>query len=139
MKYHPTVVVFLVTLGLFLFLLGSFFLPPVQNLLQGRLFLVLLVSFGLSGLLLLILAWRGKEKGLLRKFLLLTGASATGFFAFSVLHNLFYALAIVTNRITILHILMESLHVDCFLVSIFVCPVGFLVGLVGSIVVFVKK
>jgi hypothetical protein len=69
-----------------------------------------------------------------RRFLILLGASVIAFFVFAVLHNAFYALAILTNHIAALSHLMEALDVVFFIIAIFLCPATFLVGAVGSIV-----
>lgn len=67
-------------------------------------------------------------------FLILVGASAVGFFVFALSHNVFYGLGIMASDIIVLHHLLEVLHVASFLIAIFVCPAGFLVGVVGSAV-----
>ncbi len=95
--------------------------------------------FFLLGAVLLFLVIRGSVKGILKKFLILTGASAAGFFVCVVLHNAFYALGTVTNDIIVLNYLIEALSVIFFLIAIFACPVGFLIGAVGSIVMLIKK
>jgi hypothetical protein len=74
----------------------------------------------------------------MKKFLILTGASFGGFVVSVVLHNLFYALGIVASELIWLSYLMEVLEVFFFLVAVFVCPAGFLVGAMGSIVTFIK-
>ena len=69
-----------------------------------------------------------------RRFLILLAASVIAFFIFVLLHNAFYALAILTNHIAELSHLMEALGVVFFIIAIFLCPATFLVGAVGSIV-----
>jgi uncharacterized membrane protein (UPF0136 family) len=69
-----------------------------------------------------------------RRFLILLVASVIAFFVFVLLHNAFYALAILTNHIAALSHLMEALDVVFFIIAIFLCPATFLVGAVGSIV-----
>ena len=64
-------------------------------------------------------------QGLLKKFLLLTGASAVGFFVFVLLHNAVYGLFGVE----------ESFF---FILAVIVCPLGFLVGATGTIVLLKK-
>jgi len=77
-------------------------------------------------------------EGTLKKFLILAGGSAVLFFISVVLHNLFYALGTVTGHITLLKYLTGTFDVAFFLIAVIVCPIGFLVGVVGSIVLFVK-
>ncbi len=70
---------------------------------------------------------------------MLTGTSAVGFFVSILLHNFLYGLAEITKYSFRLHSLMETLHVTFFLIAIFICPIGFLVGILGSVVFFCKK
>ena len=66
-----------------------------------------------------------KVEGLLKKFLLLTGASAVGFPVFAILHNLVYRLFRIEEPFF-------------FILAVIVCPLGFLVGAIGTIV-FLKR
>jgi len=68
-----------------------------------------------------------------KRFLILVAASVIGFFVFVVLHNAFYALAILTNHIAALSHLMEAFDAIFFIIAVFLCPATFLVGAVGSI------
>ena len=102
-------------------------------------FLSLLALCFLLGLALLILCVRWKQRTLLRTFWILAGASTTGFALGSVLHNAFYALATVTGKWPILNATMEVLEVAFFLVATLLCPVAFLVGTVGAIVLLVRR
>lgn len=111
----------------------------VLDFLHGKFFLGVAVLYGVLGAVLLVLTQKEKKmKGWLRKFLILTGGSGAGFFVFMFLHNMLYALATVTEHLPVLHFLAEALHVVFFFVSV-LCPLGFLVGVVGTIVVFIKK
>ena len=56
------------------------------------------------------------------------------FFVFVVMHNVFYALGQMAADINILGHLLDCFHAVFFLIAILVCPAGFLVGVVGSIV-----
>lgn len=79
-----------------------------------------------------------KARRRLRKFLLLTGASVVGFFVSIFLHNAVYGLfahwlgADLWDRIGLGD---EPMF---FLLGLVVCPTGFLVGIVGSVVQFAK-
>ena len=84
-----------------------------------------LVFIGL-GATLIVLTVKAKIGGMLNNFLLLTGASASGPFVFGILHNLVSALL---NR-------EEPVF---FIITIIVCPIGFLVGAIGSIVLAIKR
>ena len=98
----------------------------------GVIFLVLAIA-------LVVLTFKSELKGKLKKFLLITGFSAIGMPIFSVLHNLVYGLFIVifgedfweTNGMP-----DEPLF---FILAVIVCPIAFIVGMIGSIILFVKN
>ena len=96
------------------------------------------LAFTVLGIALVVVTVRQTAKGYLRLFLLLTGISAVGPLVGSVLHNMFYAFAVLTEQ-TVLHPVMEALHVSFFLTSVIVAPIVFVVGVVGSTVLFHKK
>jgi len=77
-------------------------------------------------------AWRK-----VKYFLILLGASVIGFAVFAVLHNVFYALAEISSDIVVLSQVLKFLDVASFLVAIFVCPAGLLIGAIGSVVMAV--
>lgn len=98
--------------------------------------------FFLLGLALIVLIVKKKEKGMqgwLKKFLLLTGASAVGFPVFAVLHNLVYGLFIYFfgqdfwDRIG-----PGGDEPFFFILAVIVCPLGFLVGVIGTIILLKK-
>ena len=131
---------FWATVGTFLLIVSEFFIPWVRELFKGSLvFLLPFMVFFLLGVLLIIITLKEKIVGRLKKFLILTGASAAGFFVFVFLHNAFYGLAMLTGQIAVLKYLVEALQVACFLIALFVCPLGFLVGAVGSAKLLTKK
>jgi len=131
---------FYALIGVFLVIISIFFVPAVTESLKGPLlFLSPFFIFSLLGAALIFLTIKGKVKGKLKKFLILTGVSAAGFFVSILLHNFLYALAIIASHIVILKYIFEFLHVTFFIIAIFVCPPGFLIGVVGSIVLFIKK
>ena len=136
---RSTIITFWGLAGIFLVILCQFFVPVFDDLLTGYLFLVPMAIFCILGIILLVLTLREKAGGKLRKFLLLTGISATGFFVFVILHNAFYALSVVTKGIFALNYLMQGLHIIFFLMATPVCLIGFLVGLVGSVVFLIRK
>ena len=93
------------------------------------LILVSLSIFFSLGTALLVLTLRQKIKKALKIFLILTAASAMGFVASAVLHNLIFAL--------FMH--WPDDEVFFFAMAIIVCPIVFLVGAIGSIVLFIKS
>ncbi len=75
----------------------------------------------------------------LKKRLFITGLSSSGFFIFILLHNVFYGLGTLTKHIPVLTFLLEGLHVIFFITAIFICPLGFLIGVITSMVYLIKK
>ena len=131
-------IVFWALVAAFAALVLTVLFPDVLDLFRP-VFLSLTALCFLLGLALLILSVRWKQRTLLRTFWILAGASTTGFALGSVLHNAFYALATVTGKWPILHAAMEVLEVAFFLVATLLCPVVFLVGTVGAIVLIVRR
>jgi hypothetical protein len=74
----------------------------------------------------------GKRKA----FLILTGASAVGIPVFAVLHNLVYALMIGLFGEDVWGSLGDEPVL--FTLAVIVCPVGYLVGAVGTIVLAIR-
>ena len=106
-------------------LIGAFLVGIGDNILSTVLvYLAVAVLF-----VALVRNWRE-----LKKFLILLGASFAGFFVFVLLHNALYGLVYV--------MMLNRPDLDepfFFILAVFVCPIGFLVGAVGSIVLFIKK
>ncbi len=115
----------------------SMLLPDYGSLL-GKNILILWMSIGLSGLGLVILTYRQKISGKVKTFLLLSGFSAVGFVLGVVLHNLFYALGILAENLAVLNTFLAFLEGSFFLIAVILCPIGLLVGLVGTIVLWGK-
>lgn len=112
--------------------------PPVLPL--PLVFIAWAVFFVLGLALIVLIVKRKAEgpQGLLKKFLLLTGASAVGFLVFVLLHNAVYGLFIYFfgqgfwDRIG-----PGGDEPFFFILATMVCPLGFLVGAVGTIVLFI--
>lgn len=131
--------IFWALVGVFVVILCLFLIPAFGDLLSGSLlFLTPLAIFSLLGIALIVFTLREKVGGRLEKFFLLTGASSAGFFLFVLLHNAFYALSTASSHIPVLGSLVEFLHAAFFFMAIPVCPLGFLVGAIGSIVLAIK-
>jgi hypothetical protein len=120
--------VFWALVGVFVIVISMIAIPgpliPVWLSFQGIFFSALAV-FILLGVVLLFLTVKTKVGGILKKFLLLTGASAVGLPVSILLHNLVSRLFNIEEPVF-------------FLLAIFVCPIGFLVGAVGTIVLAIK-
>ena len=128
--------IFWALVAVFITIVCLFFIPAFRDLLSGSiLFLLPFAVFFLLGVALIILTLREKVDGKLKKFFLLTGASAAGFFLSVLLHNAIYAL--------FSHFFGSDFwnggdELFFFTMAVVVCPLGFLVGMVGSIVLGIK-
>jgi hypothetical protein len=122
--------VFLALVAVFLLVFIFIFVPI--NAPPDFLFLVRVLSFIvpcalllLLGVTLIVLTVKEKVGGMPGVFLLLTGASAAGMVVSIVLHNVMDMVGIE-----------EPLS---FIMAVYVCPIAFLVGGVGSVVLGFKK
>ena len=115
--------VFWALVGIFIIWVGMMFLG--RGLIPYGL-LVIGVVFALLGGVLLFLMVKTEVRGILKVFLLLTGASAVGLPISAFLHNVVSALFNVEEPVF-------------FMMAVFVCPLGFLVGAVGTIVINIKS
>ncbi|MEJ2740186.1 MAG: hypothetical protein P8105_10230 [Dehalococcoidia bacterium] len=103
---------------------------------DGWLFILTMCIPVIAGIVLIILTVKRVEKGLLKKFLLTTGASVVGIPVFIILHNLIYG--------AFIHFFGKGFwnggdEPFFFIMAVIVCPLGFLVGFIGSIVLAVKR
>lgn len=97
------------------------------------------ITYLLLGITLLVLTYRQKIKGKMRTFLLITGYSVVGFPVFVFAHNAFYALAEISVDIAVLKGIFNVLEVAGFLLAIFGMPLGFLIGVIGTIFLLLHK
>lgn len=80
-----------------------------------------------------------KLHGKLRTFVILTGSSILGFFVSVLLHNVIYGLFIYwfgTDFWERTGLMDEPFF---FIIAVFICPLGFIVGAVGSIILGIRK
>jgi uncharacterized membrane protein len=136
MKKPSIELVFLALISIFVLLLAYFFIPFSDSLKRllfpivaflGALFLVIGVRLAIQA---------RKEKGKLRFFLIVTGLSTIFPLVGTLLHNLFYALAI---KFTTFAPIFEFLHGAFFILALIVAPILFLVGIIGSIILLPQK
>lgn len=133
--------VFLALLIIFIAIITYFVIPSSVAIKRAMfpILAVLALIFFLLGIALIVFTVKEKVKGRLKKFLILTGACSTGFLVSIILHNLIYGLFIVlfgADFWTRIGLGDEPLF---FIIAIIICPIGFLVGVIGSIVLFIKK
>jgi hypothetical protein len=98
---------------------------PTTGNLPGYILFIGIALFLLLGVALIVMTVKTKVGGLLKKFLLLTGASAAGLPVFAILHNVVSGLF---NE--------EAVF---FILATLACPLGFLVGAIGTVVLMVKS
>lgn len=139
MKKYLIPATFCALVGTFVVIASMLFIPGVMESLRGYLILIIWAIFSLLGAVLIVLTLKQKVEGKLKKSLILTGAASAGFFISIVLHNLFYALGVITEPITVLNYLMEALHTVFFIIAIPICPLAFLIGVVFSMVLLLRK
>ncbi|MCK5434294.1 MAG: hypothetical protein KAI42_03295 [Dehalococcoidales bacterium] len=123
--------IFWALVGVFVIVVSTIFIPPAVILLMPlgllpAIFLAAIVVFVLLSVALLFLTVKTKVGGILKKFLLLTGASAVGLPVFVLLHNVVSGLFNIEEPVF-------------FIMATLVCPIGFLVGAVGSVVLAIKN
>lgn len=129
--------IFWALVGVFIVNLCLFFIPAFRDLLRGSLlFLSPFAVFFLLGVALIVLTVKEKVGGVLKKSFLLTGASAAGFFVSILLHNAIYGLFIYWFGTDFWNGGDEPFF---FIVAVIVCPIGFLVGAIWSIVLRYRK
>jgi len=132
--------IFWALVGVFVVIASAFFVPAFRELLMGFLFLIISgVVFLLLGVALIFLTVKEKVGGIFKKFLILTGASAAGFVISFLLHNVIYGLFIEWFGVDFWDRIGLRDEPFFFIMAIFVCPVGFLVGAVGSIFFAIKN
>jgi len=96
------------------------------------------IIFLLLGIALIVLTAKSRLKGLLKKFLLVTGAAPIGAVVSVILHNAFYGVFIYFFGADFWDRIGAGDEPVFFILAIIVCPIAFLVGVVGSIVLFAK-
>ena len=126
--------------AVFFVIVSEFCIPAVKEFFRGSiLFLLPFLVFFLLGIVLIFFTVKEKMIGKSKKFLILTGASATGFFISILLHNFIYGVFIYFFGSDFWERIGTGDEPFFFFVALFVCPIGFLIGVIGSIVLFIKQ
>jgi len=135
--------IFWALVGVFIVIVSVFLTAAFIPAFRGAIFLWFIIISGaiffLLGGALIFLTIKEKVGGMLKKLLLLTGASAAGIFVSILLHNAIYGLFIQFFGADFWDRVGLGDEPFFFIMAIFVCPIGFLVGVVGSIVLAIKK
>jgi hypothetical protein len=116
--------IFWALVGVFVIVVSMMFIPPSRT--KTAIFLPAIAVFALLGVGLLFLTVKTKVGGIAKKILQLTGASAVGLPVFVLLHNVVSGLFNIEEPVF-------------FVMAVFVCPIVFLVGVVGSVVLAIKS
>jgi hypothetical protein len=131
-----TWIVFWLLLGAFVVIASVFW--AARELLTGLTFIIAGTVFLALGVALIVLTVKEKVAGALKKFLILTGASAVGIPASVILHNAIYGLFITWFGAGFWERTGLGDEPFFFIMAIIVCPLAFLVGAIGSIVLVVR-
>ena len=140
MKEKLTWSIFWALVGVFVVVASIFFVPVFRELLMGFLFIIISgVVFFLLGVALIFLTVKAKAGGISDKFLILTGASSAGIVVSALLHNAIYGLFIQWFGADFWERIGAGDEPFFFILAIIVCPIGFLVGVVGSVILYVRR
>ena len=143
MKGKLSWAIFWALVGIFVVIASVFFIAAFIPAFRGSIFLWFIIISGavffLLGVALIFLTVKEKVGGTLKKFLLLTGASAAGFFVSVFLHNAIYGLFIHFFGADFWDRIGLGDEPVFSIIAVFLCPIAFLVGAIGSIVLAIKK
>lgn len=113
----------------FIVIVCIMFVKPFRKLMMPNGFFIVIALLLILGVALLLMTIRNEPAAILKAFLLLTGASAAGLSVFAILHNL--VTAMLTKFFKVKTNFDEPVF---FILATIVCPLGFLAGAVGTIV-----
>ena len=131
-------VTFWALVAVYIVVISIFFIA--KQLLLGSPFLIAsVIALLLLGGTLIYLTLKGKVRRPLKRFLLIMGASAAGIPISAVLHNVIYGLFIHFFGANFWDRGGLSDEPVFFFLAIFICPLAFLVGAMGSIILIVKR
>jgi len=143
MKGRLSRVIFWALIGTSIVTASWFFAATTHEFARGSHFIIFLASSGTVlfslGIALILLTVKEKARGMLRKFLILTGASAVGIPLSIVLHNAVYGILIYWFGADFWDRTGAGDEPFFFIMGIIICPLGFLVGAVGSIVLAIRQ
>ncbi|HUT96903.1 MAG TPA: hypothetical protein VMW60_02165 [Dehalococcoidales bacterium] len=123
--------------AVFALIICLFAIPAFGELFTGTvLFLTPFALFFLLGIALIIFSARGAATGWLKTFFILAGASAAGILVSVLLHNLVYGLF---EHFAGADFWNGGDEFFFFIMATIVCPLGFLVGAVGTIIAGARR
>ncbi len=121
--------IFWASTAVFIAMVCIIFVQSVRKLLMPYGFFGVLAVLMILGVILIVLTIQKEVDGTSKVLLLLTGASAVGMSIFAILHNLVTAMFIKFFRVR-----TNFDEPVFFILATVVCPLGFLAGAVGTIV-----
>ena len=116
----------------------NMFIPDIGRMTGPYVFILWILHFA-AGVGLIITTYKEKISGKRKFYLLLSGFSSAGFLLGVVLHNLLYALGTITENLVILNKIINFFEVAFFLAATIICPVGFIVGMVATLIILKKS
>ncbi len=131
--------IFYVLILAFIMAASAMFIPVFGNDINFAFLAVPGILMFIFGILLIVLARRKKLDKKLKKYLIITGASASGIFLGSILHNFFYALAEISKNIKIISLFMQFLEISTFVLALFVCPIVFIISAAFVNILLIRK
>ncbi|MCK4829473.1 hypothetical protein KA005_77830 [bacterium] len=117
--------------------LGMLF-PDIVRMVGPYIFILWIPHF-VIGVGLIVTTYREKITGKRKFYLLSSGFSSAGFLLGVVLHNLLYALGTITENLVIVNKIINFFGVAFFLAATIICPIGFIVGMVGTLIILKKS
>ena len=142
MKIKPKITVILgVLIGIFI-LLAGFIWIPVPHTVKQVLFpiaAILAIIFFVLGVILIIQTLKKRVRGALKWFLIITGISSAAVFPCVILHNLVYGLFIYWFGEGFWERIGLGDEPFFFITALIICPIAFLIGSIGSVVLLIKK
>ena len=132
-KRMPSTKIFFAVLVFITLVVIAFMLFPDLMSGLGSRILVLWGLFAVSGLALVISVYKAGITGKAKFFLLLPGFAALAFVLGVVLHNAFYALAILAEDLAALRWVLNILGGGFFLIAVMICPIAIIIGIVQTI------
>lgn len=130
--FYPKVFLYSMLL-LIIILLGFIFLPYDDGIRRNLFPVAAFLAFVFMGLGIALMVGSRKQKKPLKYYLLIAGISAITVPLGSILHNVFYAFAVLSEGIVVLEQLMQSIHAAFFILSVLGAPIVFLICSVFSI------
>ena len=131
--------IFCVLIGIFVALISAMFIPIFREFIGFSFMVTLVFGFFVLGIALIFLTLKRNVKGVLKRFLILTGASAAGILVSILLHNFFYGLFIILFGTDFWDRIGLGDEILFFFMGILICPITFLIGVVGSIIMYFKE